>query len=1224
MVKTSALALVPEVEDWSQIQALRLAYDKQVDKWPPHINLLYPFVPERDFTTAATELSNAVKGLGPLTLRFRRKGNFGGTAFLEVECDADPGLANLHAACRTALPVVPMPCETFVPHLTIGQFGSEDTAKAFLDSCPPLDIECGISYLSLLARDSMLHPFRTPVRVRWGGDGFAVVEEGGPQAYTCRPPRGRGSADAAAEPVAQAFYQVDEMHVRIVFDVNDDVLHSANQLLRRSLLFVIDQSGSMGNAYGQVKEAVRHMNGHVQGGDHSLSFVLYNDRARLATAQDVDEAGAGGMTNFVAAFDVVKKHVEGFAEGSSVTVVFMTDGQDTVSSPQILADAKVAFRSFLRSCGKEVVVHTIGFTSSHQRPFLEELRTMGSYEGVYRYAELGRTGTSLEQRFAEMFDFVDLCKKVKLRLGAAEFPADAAASGQGCVTFDVLLPKASLGADAPTGKDPCTVTMQGGEVTLAPKKSDGMFAIRCVDEMLIASPADLTAAQAVLSGVQLQKASKAEREELADAQRGAQARLDRYHQLFAAGARNGIAAVQGNVAAELSSLRHEAVFSKARRARSMAKRATSNASAVQVMDQLLRALPPVPEDEVAAIQALGLSCTLSAETPAEVLRDSHRDFFVFSLRVRRPEDVIDAPTTLDVQQFFSAVYSHEAFRSGIEHAVHCVGPEQAHGGFLGSTKHPVALGDDVGLFRGPDGQMMNACLPLYISDAHFARVRVQIKPVLGYFFTLDPLGYKGDQLIALFQVLGAMHCMRASVTQSGTSEPTVQFVGAWADWLLEDFTKLCKGLKPLALEYLLQGGYTGVARGDLLDEFVAGPAGRSKEQLPSLGVLIGWAAAADAKPDARFLMAFVEELWRRSFARLYKGQPHEQMLETLEGLLYGLAEADEGLSNSDGSGVHAKGSAAEDREFALWAKHLRGDLPKKQSEVLRKRFGSRGPEVQGLLALDKKAVARRPLEHGDAPVFFDGLVESELGKIRKGSAFTAALYGGRSFGEGFTAAERRLMLIQALQFASNSEMNEACAKGLYANTFDCLTGSQICEQLHEHFERHRLEKMTATVASRNTLLTARRIVSTSDLDAFVGRCAVSCPTRGGTVWNNVVGLLASCGGPGVGGAAAAAVPHLKEKVEAVLTGKLNDAPVIAEGKSWVHCPVETARRLQDAVGAGAFAGIELKMHGTWGHLYRESDIPNRHGHCNTKPNTSLVVSFSGFELACDVGGGINV
>merc|ERR1712060_488588 len=99
-------------------------------------------------------------------------------------------------------------------------------------------------------------------------------------------------------------------------------------------------------------------------------------------------------------------------------------------------------------------------------------------------------------------------------------------------------------------------------------------------------------------------------------------------------------------------------------------------------------------------------------------------------------------------------------------------------------------------------------------------------------------------------------------------------------------------------------------------------------------------------------------------------------------------------------------------------------------------------------------------------------------------------------------------------------------------------------------ENTRREKLAACVEKRNALRTAQRILVTTDLDAFAGRCAVSCPTRGGEVFHCLVALLA---------VATKEVPLLFEKITAILTGKLGDNVVMSEGSSWVHCPTETVR-----------------------------------------------------------------
>ncbi|KXZ54947.1 hypothetical protein GPECTOR_3g116 [Gonium pectorale] len=47
-VHSSAVAVVPPAAVWSRIQALRCLRDKSFVRWPPHINILYPFYPDGD------------------------------------------------------------------------------------------------------------------------------------------------------------------------------------------------------------------------------------------------------------------------------------------------------------------------------------------------------------------------------------------------------------------------------------------------------------------------------------------------------------------------------------------------------------------------------------------------------------------------------------------------------------------------------------------------------------------------------------------------------------------------------------------------------------------------------------------------------------------------------------------------------------------------------------------------------------------------------------------------------------------------------------------------------------------------------------------------------------------------------------------------------------------------------------------------------------------------
>jgi hypothetical protein len=63
-VHHTTVALIPPDEAWPPIQQLRTQLrDKGLYRWPPHMNLLYPFVPEREFAEVVPKLQEALRGM---------------------------------------------------------------------------------------------------------------------------------------------------------------------------------------------------------------------------------------------------------------------------------------------------------------------------------------------------------------------------------------------------------------------------------------------------------------------------------------------------------------------------------------------------------------------------------------------------------------------------------------------------------------------------------------------------------------------------------------------------------------------------------------------------------------------------------------------------------------------------------------------------------------------------------------------------------------------------------------------------------------------------------------------------------------------------------------------------------------------------------------------------------------------------------------------------------
>jgi len=69
----TAVAALPPPEVWEPIQAIRRVHDRQIGRWMPHINLLYPFVPVGDVEKAVPLLVEACASVPPFAVTRRQQ-----------------------------------------------------------------------------------------------------------------------------------------------------------------------------------------------------------------------------------------------------------------------------------------------------------------------------------------------------------------------------------------------------------------------------------------------------------------------------------------------------------------------------------------------------------------------------------------------------------------------------------------------------------------------------------------------------------------------------------------------------------------------------------------------------------------------------------------------------------------------------------------------------------------------------------------------------------------------------------------------------------------------------------------------------------------------------------------------------------------------------------------------------------------------------------------------
>ena len=130
MVKvfTSAVVIIPPQEIWPPIQELRKIYDRQINRWMPHITLLYPFRPETEFDGLIDRFSRVCSSIKNFEIKLEefnyfshKKSNY--TIWLSPEpknkiIDLQSKLLEIVPDCSD----VNLYKNSFTPHLSVGQF----------------------------------------------------------------------------------------------------------------------------------------------------------------------------------------------------------------------------------------------------------------------------------------------------------------------------------------------------------------------------------------------------------------------------------------------------------------------------------------------------------------------------------------------------------------------------------------------------------------------------------------------------------------------------------------------------------------------------------------------------------------------------------------------------------------------------------------------------------------------------------------------------------------------------------------------------------------------------------------------------------------------------------------------------------------------------------------------------------------------------------------------
>jgi len=128
---TTAVVLIPPAQLWEHIQVIRRVHDRHVQRWMPHINLLYPFRARQEFAGLAEQFSAVCGDIEPfrvdlMEMRYFQHRRESYTLWLapeprEMLVRLQALLGNIVLDCDD----VTRHRDGFTPHLSIGQVHGE-------------------------------------------------------------------------------------------------------------------------------------------------------------------------------------------------------------------------------------------------------------------------------------------------------------------------------------------------------------------------------------------------------------------------------------------------------------------------------------------------------------------------------------------------------------------------------------------------------------------------------------------------------------------------------------------------------------------------------------------------------------------------------------------------------------------------------------------------------------------------------------------------------------------------------------------------------------------------------------------------------------------------------------------------------------------------------------------------------------------------------------------
>ncbi|XP_078572870.1 uncharacterized protein LOC144859794 isoform X1 [Branchiostoma floridae x Branchiostoma japonicum] len=191
----------------------------------------------------------------------------------------------------------------------------------------------------------------------------------------------------------------------------------------------------------------------------------------------------------------------------------------------------------------------------------------------------------------------------------------------------------------------------------------------------------------------------------------------------------------------------------------------------------------------------------------------------------------------------------------------------------------------------------------------------------------------------------------------------------------------------------------------------------------------------------------------------------------------------------------------------------------------------------------------------------------------------------------------RAMVCQVLCYCSNSKARQAAKSGVMLDLgqLDSAASPAVLtlQQLHRSLLQRREHVLQAMIERSIKQRANYCMLEASTVWAFLGYLINTHKERD----DGFIDLIKMLTSPD----RQQPIPLVGEKVRILVTGQYKGKAVLSYGNVWLP-ERKYSQALAKVVGEEAWGEIEVEVRSNVSvHVYRESDIPNRHGHCNSNP-----------------------